>query len=159
MACQASRNSLANKALFPETFWTGDLVTVMMEGGCQCGAVRYRLDAAGAEAAVCHCATCRRAAGAPSVAWASVATGAFAWIAGAPASHLSSPGVVRTHCPACGTSLTFQSSEDSIDVTLASLDDPEALPPTSEIWLSHRLAWEAIDPARVLVSGGSPDAE
>jgi len=119
-----------------------------LEGGCLCGAVRYRIEAEAAEASICHCATCRRAAGAPSVAWATVAADAFAWTAGAAARHASSAEVLRTHCAVCGTCLTYQSSPDSIDVTLASLDDPEAIRPTSEIWLSHRLRWEAVDPAR-----------
>lgn len=128
-----------------------------LEGGCLCGAVRYRIEAEGAEASICHCATCRRAAGAQSVAWATVGIAAFAWTAGAPASHVSSPGVVRTHCAACGTSLTYRSAPDSIDVTLASLDDPEALPPTSEVWLSHRLSWEPLDPARAAFARGTLD--
>lgn len=139
-------------------------MTVTLEGGCLCGARRYRIEADGAVASICHCATCRRAAGAPSVAWATVARSAFAWTRGAPAAHVSSPGVVRTHCPACGTSLTYQSATDStadsgagsIDVTVASLDDPEALPPASETWLSHRLSWEPIDPARPGFPRGGP---
>jgi len=119
-----------------------------LEGGCLCGRVRYRLDPEGATASICHCATCRRAAGAASVAWATVPAAAFAWTGTAPASFLSSPGVVRTHCALCGTSLTYQSAPDSIDITLASLDDPQALPPDAEIWLSHRLSWQPVDPAR-----------
>ena len=129
-----------------------------IEGGCLCGRCRYRFDQALATAAICHCATCRRAAGAQSVAWATVPAAAFAWTGRAPAAHASSPGVVRTHCPTCGTSLTYQSSADSIDVTLASLDDPGAVPPTAEIWLSHRLAWEAIDTSRAAFPRGSSDA-
>ncbi len=129
-----------------------------LEGGCLCGALRYRLDPTGGVAAsICHCVTCRRAAGAQSVAWATVGTDRFVWTAGAPATHVSSPGVLRSHCPTCGTSLTFQSSPDSIDVTLASLDDPEGLPPTTEIWLSHRLSWEPVDPRRPGFSRGSGD--
>ena len=119
-----------------------------IEGGCLCGRVRYRLRTEGATASICHCATCRRAAGAQSVAWATVPAAAFAWTGAAPASHVSSADVVRTHCAACGTSLTYQADGDSIDVTLASLDDPGAIPPTAEIWLSHRLPWEPVDPAR-----------
>jgi hypothetical protein len=117
----------------------------VLEGGCLCGALRYRLDRPPLEAAVCHCGTCRRAAGAPSVAWATVAAEGFAFVAGAPAAFASSTGVTRTHCAACGTSLTFQSGPESIDLTLASLDDPEAVPPSKEIWLSHRLSWEVTD--------------
>jgi hypothetical protein len=119
-----------------------------IEGGCRCGRVRYRLDPAGATASICHCTSCRRAAGAQSVAWLTVPAATFAWTNGAPASYVSSPGVVRTHCAACGTSLTFRGEPDSIDVTAGSLDDPEAVVPAAEIWLSHRLAWEPVDPAR-----------
>jgi hypothetical protein len=126
-----------------------------MEGGCLCGAVRYRIDVAPLEAAICHCATCRRAAGAQSVAWATVPGPAFAWTAGRPAEFASSPGVVRTHCAACGTSLTWRSDPESIDVTLASLDDPEAVPPAREVWLSHRLSWEPVDPGRPAFAGSS----
>ena len=128
-----------------------------IEGGCLCGRVRYRLRQGEAMASICHCATCRRAAGAQSVAWATVPAAAFAWTGAAPESHVSSPGVVRTHCAACGTSLTYQSEEDSIDVTLASLDDPEAIPPTAELWLSPRLSWEPVDPARPAFPRGPGD--
>jgi hypothetical protein len=118
------------------------------EGGCLCGTVRYRISGPVGEAAICHCQTCRRAAGAPSVAWVTVAVADFGWAAGTPARHGSSRGVTRTHCPACGTSLTFQSAPDSLDVTIASLDDPEAVPPQREIWTEHRLSWEALAPGR-----------
>ena len=117
-----------------------------LEGGCLCGAIRYRIDRPALSAAICHCVTCRRAAGAQSVGWATVAAAGFAWLAGTPATHASSPGVRRSHCPACGTSLTYQCEPETVDVTLASLDDPEALPPTRELWLSHRLSWAPVDP-------------
>jgi hypothetical protein len=123
-------------------------MTEPLQGGCLCGAVRYRIDAAPLEASICHCVTCRRAAGAQSVAWATVPSAGFAWTAGAPARHASSPGVIRSHCAVCGTSLAYQATPESVDVTIASLDDPEAVPPTEELWLSHRLSWEPIDPGR-----------
>lgn len=115
-------------------------------GGCLCGAVRYRIDAAPTTVMICHCATCRRAAGAQSVAWATVPAAGFAFTADAPAEYASSPGVIRTHCAICGTSLSYRRDGGDIDVTLGSLDDPEAVPPGYEGWLAHRLAWEATDP-------------
>lgn len=117
-----------------------------IEGGCLCGAIRYRIEAPALSGGICHCATCRRAAGAPSVAWASFAAAAFAFVRGAPARFGSSPGVERTHCPACGTSLTYQKDAQSIDVTMASFDDPETLAPAEETWTSQRLGWEPSDP-------------
>ena len=119
-----------------------------IEGGCLCGAVRYRIEGEPLESGICHCATCRKAAGAQSVAWGTFPAEALVWTAAAPAAYRSSPAVVRTHCAACGTSLTFQSATDSVDVTLGSLDDPEAVPPTKEGWLAHRLSWEPVDPDR-----------
>lgn len=127
----------------------------LLRGGCLCGAVRYRIDAAPTTVMICHCATCRRAAGAQSVAWATVPAAGFAFTAGVPAGYASSTGVIRTHCATCGTSLTYRRDGGAVDVTLASLDDPEALTPTYEGWLSHRVAWEAVDPTRPGRTGGS----
>ena len=42
---------------------------VGLTGGCQCGAVRYRLDAAPEWAGVCHCRMCQKAGGAPFMAF------------------------------------------------------------------------------------------
>jgi hypothetical protein len=120
----------------------------VFEGGCVCGTVRYRFSDPWPDAGICHCQTCRRAAGAPSVAWVTAPAARFAWTAGDPARYASSRGVTRTHCALCGTSLTYQANTESIDVTIASLDDPEAIRPVQETWLSHRLTWMAIDPGR-----------
>lgn len=116
-----------------------------LPGGCLCGAVRYRMHRAPLSAGICHCVTCRRAAGAGSVAWATLPKADFE-MTGEMAVHASSPGILRGFCPTCGTSLTFDDGSETIDVTLASLDDPEAVRPTKEIWLDHRVSWVATDP-------------
>ncbi len=122
---------------------------VSHEGGCLCGAVRYRARAEAVARTLCHCRSCRRAAGAPSVAWAVFPADAFAFIAGEPARFRSSPDVVRTFCAVCGTSLTWQhAARATMDVTTASLDEPDRFAPDCEIWTSHKLAWEAVDAAR-----------
>ena len=115
-------------------------MTTEIEGGCHCGAVRYAI--AGVRASmVCHCGTCRRVSGAPVVAWVSVAAGDYRVTRGAPASYASSPGVIRSFCALCGAQLTYASAPGEIDVTTASLDDPDAFPPTHHSWLSHDIAW------------------
>ncbi len=77
--------------------------------------------------------------------WLTVGRGRFTWLAGAPASYASSAGVTRTFCRACGSPLTWESRDDadSVDVTTVSLDEPERFPPTREVWVQHRLAWQA----------------
>jgi hypothetical protein len=118
----------------------------VLAGGCLCGAHRYRITQPPLHAVICHCATCRRAAGAQSVGWLTVSTAGFAWETALPGAFVSSPGVTRTHCATCGTSLTYRCEPETIDVTLASLDDPEAVPPQREVWLSHRIGWEPVSP-------------
>jgi hypothetical protein len=120
-----------------------------VEGGCLCGATRYRFTAAPIARSICHCRSCRRASGAPSVAWIVVARGDFAFIANEPARYRSSMEVIRTFCRACGTPLTYQhdDSPDTIDITTATLDDPERFAPEREIWLDHRITWTTLNPA------------
>ena len=45
-------------------------MTNVREGGCQCGAIRYRAEGEPLLKALCHCVTCRRASAAPTTAWA-----------------------------------------------------------------------------------------
>ena len=114
-----------------------------IEGGCLCGSVRYRLRAQPTNTMVCHCQTCRRAAGSPVVAWLTFAKTDFELTRGTLTEYRSTPPVLRGFCGTCGTPLTYTHSKspDSIDVTTCSLDDPQAFPPTHHSWLSHDVGW------------------
>jgi hypothetical protein len=114
-----------------------------LAGGCLCGAVRYEARGEPIAVALCHCGSCRRAAGAPVVAWAMFGLESFDYTAGKAAVYASSPGVGRSFCASCGTSLAFTAGymPGLVDVTVASLDDPEALAPQMHIWESQRLPW------------------
>ena len=116
----------------------------MLAGGCLCGAVRYEAAAAPFHETVCHCADCRRAVSAAAVAWFTVPSAAFRWVAGTPGAYRSSPGVLRRFCTACGTSLTFEGVPGEVDVTTCSLDDPAAVPPRDRTWVAARLPWDAL---------------
>jgi hypothetical protein len=115
-----------------------------VEGGCLCGAIRYRITSEPRVSALCHCRSCRRAGGGPTLAWLVLNVGDVQFTAGKPAQFRSSDTVTRQFCARCGTQLTYQADEkpDSIDITTASLDLPDAFPPTREIWLEHRISWE-----------------
>jgi hypothetical protein len=114
-----------------------------LTGGCACGAVRYEVKGRPYHRTLCHCADCRRAAGAPAVAWFSVHMDALAYVRGAPALRRSSPPVERAFCGHCGTQLTYRSDNfpGEIDVTACSLDDPEAAPPEDHTFAARRLHW------------------
>lgn len=117
------------------------------EGGCLCGAVRYCASGEPVALTLCHCRSCRRAAGAPSLAWVVFPLEGFAFTRGQPALFESSPGIERGFCAHCGTSLTYQRSErpDHIDVTTASLDRPDDFAPTKEIWTAEKITWEQLN--------------
>ena len=117
-----------------------------LAGGCLCGAIRYEARGAAYHRTVCHCSICRRSAGAPMVAWFSVKLADFAFTAGQPASYRSSNKAQRSCCPTCGTQLTFKlDAEDEIDVTICSLDDPEAVPPDDHTYVASQLGWVHLD--------------
>ena len=124
------------------------VLTRALQGGCLCGRVCYAIaarDGAGRPAVVdagfCHCRSCQRASGAPVLAWATVRRGAWRWLAGQVAVYASSAAGRRGFCPHCGTALTFSRSDqpDTLDVTLASLDEHAALTPAYHIWMSQSL--------------------
>jgi hypothetical protein len=118
-------------------------------GGCLCGAIRYRVTGPPRATTLCHCESCRRATGGPSLAWTVFDRDRVEIVRGALAVHASSPGVERGFCGYCGTSLTYRRADHpgELDVTTASLDDPQAFPPTKEIWVEERLSWIAPNPA------------
>ena len=113
------------------------------DGGCLCGAIRYRVRGAPSTSMLCHCRSCRRATASPVVAWVTFPKSAVIFMQGAPTAFQSSPGVVRTFCGACGTPLTYATelAPEEIDITTCSLDDPEAFPPMHHAWMRHRLRW------------------
>lgn len=119
----------------------------MFEGGCLCGAVRYRIGSPPQSSGICHCRSCRRACGATSVAWATVKRADFEFLAGVPAAFSSSPGVVRRFCGHCGCAFTYEHANlpDTLDVTLGSLDDPDRFAPTMEVWLEDKVSWQPTD--------------
>lgn len=115
----------------------------MMEGGCLCGAVRYRLEGAPLHADYCHCRMCQRSTGAPVVAWGTWPAERLAWLAREPLTFASSEKGARSFCPSCGTQLTFVHADAPtlVDVTLASLDDPARFEPQSHGWTMSRIPW------------------
>jgi hypothetical protein len=130
-------------------------------GRCLCGAVRYRLAGEPLHSVICHCVSCRRASGAPTVAWLTFDRKGFEILAGEPATFRSSAGVSRRFCGTCGSALTYESdkSPGSIDVTTGTLDEPGAFPPTAEVWLDHRVRWQPTDPALGQFTGSSDGPE
>lgn len=117
-------------------------MTVSITGGCQCGAVRYRLSAEPQNAHVCHCRMCQKAMGNFFAALARVDLSEIEWTRGKPSTFKSSSIVERGFCDKCGTPLTFRYTDRaSINISLGSLDNPTAVPPIKQYGLEARMAW------------------
>jgi len=94
----------------------------------------------------CHCIDCRRSAGAPYVTWGSVLREDLVVTKGEPR-KISYANRIRSFAACCGTHLFFEDTKDSetVDVTIASLDDPTPFGPQKAIWLEDKLPWVTID--------------
>jgi hypothetical protein len=113
-----------------------------LAGGCQCGAVRYRLMAEPTGVNVCHCRMCQKAGGAPFMTFGGVRTSDFVVTRGAISTFRSSDIAERGFCAQCGTPLTYQGlGSKHVSVTLGSLDDPNAAEPTMQLGVESRVRW------------------
>jgi hypothetical protein len=115
-----------------------------IEGGCLCGAVRYRISAGPvAESGYCHCRTCQRQSGAPVVAWFAVPPARLIFLAGEPAKYRASDFASREFCAVCGTYLLFREDDASatLGVNTATLDEPALAPPGFHIYAESRIVW------------------
>ena len=98
-----------------------------LSGGCQCGAVRFRVEGALGRASLCHCRMCQKAFGAFFGPF--VSAPGLQWTRGAPKYFQSSNRVRRGFCADCGTPLTFEPDDGPAEVAIGAFDDPGAIRP------------------------------
>jgi hypothetical protein len=118
------------------------------EGGCLCGAVRYRVRGTSTWRAVCYCESCTRASGGIAVSWAGFPPANFALIRGSLTEFESTPGVHRGFCARCGTSLTYRKNpetlpgaRDDVYISTRTLDNAGAYPPEEHVFYGERMPW------------------
>ncbi|ENN86305.1 hypothetical protein RHSP_35474 [Rhizobium freirei PRF 81] len=97
-------------------------------GGCQCGAVRFRVRGELKDASICHCRMCQKAFGAYYAPLVSTRGAELTWTRGERKTFQSSNHVKRGFCADCGTPLTYE-APDGIAVAAGAFDDPSKLPP------------------------------
>lgn len=118
-------------------------MTIDYIGSCLCGVLRYTIEGKPIDSGYCHCRICQHSAGAPVLAWATFPIAAFTYTQGKPSIYQSSLANQREFCGNCGTQIVFRQTDQAttIDITIASLDDPRAIEPEYHIWTQSQIPW------------------
>ena len=111
-----------------------------MTGGCQCGAVRFRVDGDLGEASICHCRMCQKATGGLFGPYVEVKPDALTWTRGARKTFQSSNKIARGFCGDCGTPLTFEHSGGLISLAIGTLDRPREAKLVEQLASTSRIA-------------------
>jgi hypothetical protein len=136
-----------------------------VEGGCQCGAVRYRMTGAPLTVYNCHCKDCQRFSGGTHAMSMIVARDHIETLAGELATYdktADSGRVARMHaCAACGTKMWNEplASPALLVLKPGTLDDMGWAAPVGNIWTASRAPWVPIDGGLVNFEGQPPDRQ
>ena len=135
-----------------------------MKGRCFCGSVRYKLISPPQEAYYCHCRDCQYLSGSPFHVLGIVDLGSIEIISGEISEFRhqaqDGSGMKREFCSRCGTPLFVTSTrfEDIQMFTVNTLDDPDQVVPSFEIWTTSKVAWANIEPGIKSFPHGALDA-
>ena len=118
---------------------------MIREGGCLCGAVRFKCKGEPINVRICHCRNCQKAMGSPFFARAAFPQTALT-IEGETSGYATSARIERLFCKRCGTRLfAWRTDGTAAGVALAVFDDRNAFQPTEHIWVSAKMDWVRID--------------
>lgn len=113
---------------------------MLYAGGCQCGAVRFRVEGELSDFSICHCRMCQKAFGAYFAPLVNTRDAKLVWTRGAPKHFRSSNHVQRGFCERCGTPLTYEAS-DGVAVAAGAFDDPERVAPRIQFGVEGKLTF------------------
>lgn len=133
-----------------------------LTGGCNCGAVRYRVESRPLVVAACHCSQCRRQSGAAysvnlvvRAKTMTVEGELSSWIdtdteSGAPLS--------RDYCAQCGSPIrsTPSAAPGICALKAGTLDDPASFAPAMHLWTASKLPWVTIPDGVQQFERGAP---
>ena len=109
-------------------------------GGCQCGAVRFRVEGRLGGASVCHCRMCQKAFGGFYAPLVSLGLAKLTWTRGARKKFQSSNFVERAFCGACGTPLTYE-APDGVALAIGAFDQPHKIVPSTQFGVEAKLPY------------------
>lgn len=120
------------------------------EGGCLCGALRYRVKNHGLSLAACHCTECQRTSGSAfGLSWI-VLRDAVELVSGTPRvfekSFSDGRQKKQSFCGDCGGRIWNELVRipQIINIKPGTLDDAKWLDPVAHLWLSEKQPWVVV---------------
>lgn len=124
--------------------------TATIEGGCNCGAVRYRIAGAPIAVVACHCTSCRRQSGA-TYSVNIVAKTRDVTVEGSLGAYedndtSSGKPVIREFCSRCGSPIrsVITAQPAIVAIKAGTADNASDFAPGLHVWTSSKLAWVEI---------------
>ncbi len=124
-----------------------------MEGGCTCGAVRYRMTSKPMFVHCCHCRWCQRETGASFALNAMIEADRVVLLRGSPEAvdtpSESGKGQKIVRCPDCHIALwsNYAGAGDALRfIRVGTLDEPDRLTPDVHIYTASKQPWVVLPP-------------
>ena len=130
-------------------------------GHCLCRAIQYEYDGEPTLVVHCHCESCRRQTSSSVATFVIVPKAALRFTQGQPKEFVSSPGVHRSFCDACGSPIYYRTERraDQIDLYAGTLSNPAAVPAQMHVYAAEQLPWFEILDDLPRYAGSSSSAE
>ena len=126
------------------------------EGGCLCGAVRFKAEGEPINVRICHCRNCQKAMGSPFFARALFDQKALT-VEGETARYASSEALDRVFCKTAARGCSPGERNGTVaGVALAAFDDRNAFAPTEHIWVTEKMDWVRLDDGLPQYPGTAP---
>ena len=131
-------------------------VALPIEGGCQCGALRYQIIAPPLMIYACHCANCQRIAGSAFGLATTIAEDSLEFTSGTPhkVRWESDAGNERygIFCGDCGCRIAHGQTPSNgiLSLRAGTFDDPSWVVPMGHIWTKSAQRWFKFDADDIL---------
>ena len=119
----------------------------MVDGGCYCGAIRYRIDGQLGRASACHCSRCRKVFSGASSAYAEIPDASkFSWVIGEDklTEYSVASGFRAAFCRICGSTLCGISANQVHGVTLGTVDGDPGVQIEMHTFVGSKAPWDHI---------------
>ena len=118
-----------------------------MEGGCHCGAIKFKTKKNPFWVGACYCIDCRKVSGSPNTIFAGYHETDIEIVKGTPKEYQSSENVVRTFCGECSSPYSYgyigidKTNNDfgKIFIPIGIFNDPSLFKINKHIWVSQKI--------------------